>query len=169
MSQTIVKSGTDQAAINTVGNSPVFRVLRRDGSAADFDPGKISLALTKAFIAAEGESCALSSKLRDLVGRLTNQVVETMHRRLPDGGILHIEHIQDQVELALMRAGEHEVARRYVLYREARAKERAGSTGNLNETFNRSIVVVAPDGSKTPLDHAALRATIVEACEGLGA
>ena len=124
MSQTIVKSSNAQT-INASGGSPVFRVLRRDGSAADFDPAKISLALTKAFIAAEGESCALSSKLRDLVHRLTNQVVDTLHHRLPEGGILHIEHIQDQVELALMRAANTRSARRYVLYREARAQERA--------------------------------------------
>ena len=46
-------------------------------------------------------------------------------KRKPEGGAIHIEEIQDQVELALMRGGEHEVARAYVLYREKRSQERA--------------------------------------------
>jgi hypothetical protein len=39
--------------------------------------------------------------------------------------VLHIEQIQDQVELALMRGGHHQVARAYVPYREEHARARA--------------------------------------------
>jgi ribonucleotide reductase alpha subunit len=46
---------------------------------------------------------------------------EYFNRRLPSGGTIHIEEIQDQVELALMRTGEQKVARAYVIYREQRA------------------------------------------------
>ena len=57
--------------------------------------------------------------------KLTDGVVAALMKRKPEGGAIHIEEIQDQVELALMRGGEHEVARAYVLYREKRAQERA--------------------------------------------
>src|SRR6516164_2768917 len=122
---TSMHSGTAQASNAEV--EPTFKVLRRNNTVVDFEPTKIALAMTKAFIATEGSAGAESSKIRDLVQKLTNQVVETLKRRLPGGGLLHIEHIQDQVELALMRAGEQEVARRYILYREERAKERAAA------------------------------------------
>ena len=51
-------------------------------------------------------------------------------RRQPAGGTFHIEDVQDQVELSLMRDGAHDVARTYVLYRESArrsAPQRAGT------------------------------------------
>jgi ribonucleoside-diphosphate reductase alpha chain len=161
MSQTLAKP-----AVNATTSD--YKVLRRDGTVVDFDAGKISVAMTKAFIAAEGEACALSSRVRDLSNKLSVSVVETLRKRLPDGGILHIEHVQDQVELALMRAGEHEVARRYVLYREARAQKRAESSHGLHETLSRSLSVVSTDGTQSHLDIAELRGVISQACENLG-
>ncbi|MBV5274106.1 MAG: ribonucleoside-diphosphate reductase subunit alpha, partial [Lamprocystis purpurea] len=102
-----------------------LQVIRRNGQATAFDPNKIMVAMTKAFLAVEGGSAAASSRVHDRVHELTEQVASALTRRLPGGGIVHIEDIQDQVELALMRAGEHKVARDYVLYREERARERA--------------------------------------------
>ena len=61
--------------------------------------------------------------------KLTDAVVTALMKRKPEGGAIHIEEIQDQVELALMRGGEHEVARAYVLYREQRSQERAHGKG----------------------------------------
>src|SRR6267378_6139688 len=111
---------------------PVFsqyKIIRRNGAVVGFEPGKISVAVTKAFLAVEGGQSAASARIRDLVSALTDAVVGALVRRQPGGGTVHIEDIQDQVELALMRSGEHEVARAYVLYREARSMERARSTG----------------------------------------
>jgi ribonucleoside-diphosphate reductase alpha chain len=102
-----------------------WQVIRRNGKVTHFDPNKIKVAMTKAFLAVEGGSAAASSRIHDRVEALTEQVASALTRRLPGGGTVHIEDIQDQVELALMRAGEHKVARDYVLYREARARERA--------------------------------------------
>jgi len=161
MSQTLAKP-----AVNVTRSE--YKVLRRDGTVADFDATKISVAVTKAFIAAEGEACALSSRVRDLANKLSTSVVDTLRKRLPDGGILHIEHIQDQVELALMRAGEHEVARRYVLYREARAQKRAESGHGLHEALSRSLTVVGLDGTQRHLDIPELRNIIAQACSNLG-
>src|ERR1700677_1020695 len=80
-----------------------YKVLRRNNTVVDFDPKKIAIAMTKAFLAVEGKDAPESSRIKDLVQKLTPQIVETLKRRLPNGGLLHIEHIQDQVELALMR------------------------------------------------------------------
>ena len=102
-----------------------YKVIRRNGAVVGFEPGKISVAVTKAFLAVNGSQGAASARIRELVAGLTEAVVAALMRRQPQGGTLHIEDIQDQVELALMRSGEHDVARAYVLYREERAKARA--------------------------------------------
>jgi ribonucleoside-diphosphate reductase alpha chain len=104
-----------------------LQVIRRNGALVAFDADKIAVALTKAFLAVEGSQSSVSSRVREIVARLTQTVVRSLTRRSPDGGTVHIEDIQDQVELALMRSGEHDVARAYVLYRERRSAERAVS------------------------------------------
>ena len=102
-----------------------YKIIRRNGAVVGFEPAKISIAMTKAFLAVNGGTGAASARVREQVARLTDAVVQALVRRQPSGGTFHIEDIQDQVELALMRAGEHNVARAYVLYRDERAKERA--------------------------------------------
>ena len=77
-----------------------LQVIRRNGAVVEFNPEKISVALTKAFLAVEGSQSASSSRVREVVARLTEVVVRSLTRRLPDGGTVHIEDIQDQVELA---------------------------------------------------------------------
>ncbi len=102
-----------------------YKVIRRNGSVVGFEPMKISIAMTKAFLAIHGGQGAASARVRDEVAKLTDLVVGALMKRKPEGGAIHIEEIQDQVELSLMRGGEHEVARAYVLYRERRSQERA--------------------------------------------
>ena len=102
-----------------------LRVIKRNGAVVPYTDDKITVAITKAFLAVEGGNAAASSRIHDTVARLTEQVTATFKRRMPSGGTIHIEEIQDQVELALMRAGEQKVARDYVIYRDARSKERA--------------------------------------------
>ena len=141
-----------------------LQVIRRNGAVAKFDPEKISVALIKAFIAVEGGEAGASSRVREIVARLTAAVVAALTRRLPDGGAVHIEDIQDQVELALMRAGEHDVAKAYVLYREKRAAERATQT---TATPGGPALHVTENGQRRPLDLAAYRASVAVACAGL--
>src|SRR5689334_18587713 len=95
-----------------------YKVIRRNGAVVGFEPSKVTVAMTKAFIAVNGGTGAASARVRELVSDLTEQAVSALIRRQPTGGTFHIEDIQDQVELALMRSGEHDVARAYVLYRE---------------------------------------------------
>ncbi len=101
-----------------------LKVIRRNGTLTPFDANKIAIAMSKAFLAVEGTSAAGSTRIHDTVTQLARQIADAFNRRLPSGGTIHIEDIQDQVELLLMRSGEHKVARSYVLYREERRKIR---------------------------------------------
>ncbi|NMG04236.1 ribonucleoside-diphosphate reductase subunit alpha, partial [Azoarcus taiwanensis] len=143
-----------------------YQVIRRNGAIVPFDASKISIAMTKAFLAVEGRQGATSARIRDLVGKLTESVVGALTRRLPDGGTVHIEDIQDQVELALMRSGEHDVARAYVLYRERRAAERAAEKA-ARVAEGEPLLHVIDQGQRRPLDRASLLAKCAEACAGL--
>ncbi|WP_295577755.1 ribonucleoside-diphosphate reductase subunit alpha [uncultured Lamprocystis sp.] len=144
-----------------------LQVIRRNGQATAFDPNKIMVAMTKAFLAVEGGSAAASSRVHDRVHELTEQVASALTRRLPGGGIVHIEDIQDQVELALMRAGEHKVARDYVLYREERARERAHQAAAATPATEHPLRVTLADGSTRPLDVARIGRLVDEACREL--
>ncbi len=141
-----------------------YKVIRRNGAVVGFEPGKITVALTKAFLAVTGGQGAGSARVRELVEQLTDQVVQALMRRQPAGGTFHIEDIQDQAELALMRSGEHDVARAYVLYRERRAQERAAK---LREQVEQSTLHVVDGGERMPLDPRRLQALVDSACEGL--
>ncbi|MEK6389421.1 MAG: ribonucleoside-diphosphate reductase subunit alpha [Paraburkholderia tropica] len=142
------------------------KIIRRNGSVVGFEPSKIAIAMTKAFLAVNGGQGAASARVRELVEQLTQNVVRALVRSRPNGGTFHIEDIQDQVELALMRGGEHNVARAYVLYREKRNQERAHAP----ETAAPAApgINVTDNGVTRPLDMHALRALIVSSCEGLG-
>ncbi|MCO8168363.1 ribonucleoside-diphosphate reductase subunit alpha [Pseudomonas sp. 21LCFQ02] len=145
-----------------------LRVIKRNGTVVPYTDDKITVAITKAFLAVEGGTAAASSRIHDTVARLTEQVTTTFKRRMPSGGTIHIEEIQDQVELALMRAGEQKVARDYVIYRDSRAKERAGrAAADTAVKPHPSIRITRADGSLEPLDMARLHTIVSEACEGL--
>ena len=146
-----------------------LRVIKRNGTVVQFDDGKISVAITKAFLAVEGGTAAASSRIHETVAKLTEQVMGTFKRRMPSGGTIHIEDIQDQVELALMRAGEHKIARDYVIYREERARDRAAKAALSPETqaVASAINVRGADGQLAALDIERIRTVVAEACAGL--
>lgn len=144
-----------------------LRVIKRNGTVVAYTDDKITVAITKAFLAVEGGAAAASSRIHDTVARLTEQVTATFKRRMPSGGTIHIEEIQDQVELALMRAGEQKVARDYVIYRDSRAKERAVRAPEDDVQAHPSIRITRADGSFAPLDMGRLNTIVTEACEGL--
>jgi ribonucleoside-diphosphate reductase alpha chain len=146
-----------------------YKVIRRNGAVVGFEPAKITIAMTKAFIAVKGGQAAASAAVREQAARLTDLVVRAFLRRQPSGGTVHIEDIQDQVELSLMRGGEHEVARAYVLYREERAKERARQREKEAPATVPLPNVTDEHGRLKPLDFVRLSGLVREACEGLGA
>jgi ribonucleoside-diphosphate reductase alpha chain len=143
-----------------------YQIIRRNGAVVAFEPNKIAVALMKAFLAVHGTQGAASASVRETVDGLTEAVVRALLRSRPGGGTFHIEDVQDQVELGLMRGGHHEVARAYVLYRERRAQERARQ-GTPQAAAAPELHVI-DRGQRVPLDMAGLRALVEGACAGLG-
>ena len=147
-----------------------IRVIKRNGTVVPFDASKIEVAVTKAFLAVEGGTAAASSRIRETVKGLSQMITAVFTRRMPSGGTIHIEEIQDQVELALMRTGEQKVARDYVLYREeharARAAKRPAAEASADPQYPAFNVIQA-DGSRAPLDLNRIRTVVSEACAGL--
>ncbi|MFC0012927.1 ribonucleoside-diphosphate reductase subunit alpha [Devosia nitrariae] len=159
------------AAANTPSApaEPGFHVIRRNGAVTPFDATKISAALTKAFLAVEGSSASASRRIHEIVEDMTLDIVAALTRRSSEGRTLHIEDIQDQVELALMRGEHHKVARAYVLYREARARERAEAEARKPRVVPEEPELTMRDatGARVPLDTVRLERVILEACQGL--
>ena len=143
-----------------------LRVIKRNGDVVTFDASKIAVAMRKAFIAVEGDTVSASSRVRDFVEQASQNITHAFVRRMPDGGTVHIEDIQDKVELALMRAGEQKVARAYVLYREAHARARAAAGDEIAKPHPTLNVTLA-DGSRRPLDLGRIETLVVDACTGL--
>ena len=143
-----------------------LRVIKRNGAVVNYDESKIVVAITKAYLAEEGGTAAASARVRETVAKQAAQISTIFKRRMPSGGSIHIEEIQDQVELALMRTGEHKVARAYVLYRaeHTRLREQQRSQEQPSES---TIQVTYPDGTQAPLDTQRLQTVIDEACAGL--
>ena len=144
-----------------------FRVIRRNGKVTAFDGNKIKVAVTKAFLAVEGHGAAASTRIHNLVEELAAQIITALTRRMPAGGATHIEDIQDQVELALMRGGQHKVARSYVLYREERAQKRKAEQQKAPPKSSSTLKVTLPDGDTVPLDDDRLLRVVEEACTGV--
>ena len=145
-----------------------YRIIRRNGAVVAFEPSKISVAVTKAFIAVNGGQAAQSASIRELVEQLTNNVVAALVRRQPSGGTFHIEDVQDQVELSLMRSGEHDVARAYVLYRAKQMEERkAAREAQGGAAVAAPQIHVVDGGTRRQLDIEEVRSLIGAACVGL--
>ena len=148
----------------------LIKVIRRNGTVTPFDVNKIAVAMTKAFLAVEGDTAASSSRIHEKVANLTKKIADTFTRRLRSGGTIHIEEIQDQVELELMRTAEYKVAKSYVLYREERRRARALEKQEKEAADKKETAILRvtmPDGAIVPLDMGALRKQVEHACSGL--
>ena len=143
-----------------------YQIIRRNGAVVPFEPAKIAVAMMKAFLAVHGTQGAASASVRETVDQLTQAVVRALLRSRPGGGTFHIEDVQDQVELGLMRGSHHEVARAYVLYRERRTQERA--THKEQQVTNEPVLHVIDQGQRVALDTARLKFLVEAACAGLG-
>ncbi|HWV14632.1 MAG TPA: ribonucleoside-diphosphate reductase subunit alpha [Cellvibrio sp.] len=146
-----------------------LRIIKRNGTVVPFDASKIAIAMTKAFLAVEGGTAAASTRVHETVDNLTKQITATFKRRMPSGGTIHIEEIQDQVELVLMRSGEQKIARDYVLYRESHSRMRAEKRASAQQPDAEypSINVTLANGDRAPLDIARMRTIVSEACANL--
>ncbi len=156
-------SGSPALAPHVLAN---YQIIRRNGSVVAFEPSKVAIAMMKAFLAVHGTQGAASASVRETVDGLTQAVTRALVRSRPGGGTFHIEDVQDQVELGLMRGGHHEIARAYVLYREKRAQERAKQAAPA--ASDAPTLHVLDGGERVPLDHNHLGQLIESACQGLG-
>src|SRR5579872_2245426 len=148
---------------NTFSPQPgQLRVIRRNGKVVPYDASKVAVAMTKAFLATSGPNSPSSESIHAKVALLVQEIDQRFKRRLTENPIIHIEDIQDQVELALMRAGEREVARAYVLYREEHRKAREHQAPD-----EPLLHVLLDDGLRVPLDIGRLRARVKAACHDL--
>ena len=143
-----------------------YQIIRRNGSVVPFEPNKIAVAIMKASLAVHGTQGAASASVRETVDALTQQVMRALMRSRPGGGTFHIEDVQDQVELGLMRGGHHEVARAYVLYRERRTQERAKQ--QVQAAPAAPTLHVMDGAQRVALDMEALTERIRNACSDLG-
>ena len=147
-----------------------YQIIRRNGAVVPFEPNKIAVAMMKAFLAVHGTQGAASASVRETVDGLTQAVIRALMRSRPGGGTFHIEDVQDQVELGLMRGGHHEIARAYVLYREKRTQERAleRSRQASHQMPEIASLHVIDRGQRVALDVNRLQALIEASCAGLG-
>ena len=162
--QTATTTSSEDLNITAPGK---LRVIKRNGKVVSFEEDKIKIAVTKAFLANESGNAAASERIHRKVEDITKEVEDIFSRRMPSGGTLHIEEIQDQVELQLMRSEEYIVARKYILYRDERASQRTKGKPAQTNIKAPAISVTKKDGSKVSLDINKLAALVNHACEGL--
>ena len=168
------QEGAGQQSMETIPSDDLnitapgkLRIIKRNGKVVPFEEDKIKVAVTKAFLANESGNAAASERIHIKVEEITAEVQEIFKRRMPSGGTLHIEEIQDQVELQLMRNEEYVVARKYILYREERAAERTKDTPQQTNIDAPKISVTKKDGTQVPLDIDRLASVVNHACDGL--
>jgi ribonucleoside-diphosphate reductase alpha chain len=166
-------SGLMNLPVDRVGAATVhplnhYQIIRRNGAVVPFEPNKIAVAMMKAFLAVHGTQGAASASVREVVEELTQNVVRALMRSRPGGGTFHIEDVQDQVELGLMRSSNHEVARAYVLYRERRTQERSQQPQAVATVPQEPALHVTDHGKRVALDLNYLKTLMVNACAGLG-
>ena len=164
-----VLAGNPAAGDTNAQSNPLahYQIIRRNGGVVPFEPNKIAVAMMKAFLAVHGTQGAASASVRETVDGLTQAVIRALMRSRPGGGTFHIEDVQDQVELGLMRGGHHEIARAYVLYREKRTQERARQPQTA--TPAAPLIHVTDRGNRVALDVRNLQALIEASCANLGA
>ena len=88
----------------------MIRVIKRDDSREEFNIGKISSAIEKAFMAEH------KFYTKDIIEMLALRVTADFNKKIKDEEI-SVEDIQDSVEVVLIQAGYIDVAKSYMVYR----------------------------------------------------
>ena len=141
----------------------ILQVIKRDKRLVPYDSQCVETAIKKAFLAVEGDLTTQSTRVNQIASRLAESITNSFKNRWPGGGLVHIESIQDKVQLALMVEGEHDVAVSYVLYRDQRRKERADE--QLTPAL-KTLHVIDRKGQRSELSTKWLRELIDQACNG---
>lgn len=146
-----------------------FTVRKRDGRIVPFDESRILLAIEAAFLATLGHADPedLGEEYSATIQKITDRVVEHCISRALEGHLLEIELVQDSVEEHLMQMAPTGVARRYIIYREDRRKQRAvKGIRNQDGSFIDQIFITKQDGKREPLDPQRIRRQFIKAVYG---
>lgn len=148
----------------------LYTTTKRDGKAVSFKPEKITLAIARAFRACNGG--ILTEELLETARKISADVIADIRAQWPEGKCLNIEEIQDLVEKNLMTAGYHDIAHRYIAYREERArirraKERKDDATAVSSDWVKHITYKTSDGREEPVPLQEIRFAIESCCEGL--
>lgn len=95
----------------------MYKVIKRDGSVAEFDIAKISGAIAKAF-GALNKPCDPND-----IDFIALKVTADFEDKIKDD-LISVEAIQDSAEQVLIQSGHSDVAKAYILYRREREKLR---------------------------------------------
>lgn len=147
-------------------NPGLLKTIKRNGTVVNYDDNNIKVAITKAFIANEGGNAPTSDRVHRQIDEITRQISQVFKRRMPGGGAIHIEDVQDQVELALMRNGHYQVARAYVLYREEHRKARKPESAPKAKD-SKGLMITMPNGELQALDTERVKVIVNESCRKL--
>ena len=167
MSDTLAPARTyyiDSPTVVGITKPGTLKIIKRNRNIVAFDESKIQVAITKAYLAVEGSNAVASDRIRDQIQQLTKEVADALKSRFPIDGVINIEFVQDQVELALMRNSQNKVARAYVLYRDERRKERERSEKKELAKDKNTLLITMPDGSIQELDKKRMATIVDEAC-----
>lgn len=156
--ESLTASSTRHLGGSALAAPPIVEVIKRDGRTVGYDRARIAHAIEMAFRAEAKVPYpdAFDARYFDDIDAVTDAVELVLATHQPDVA-LPIETIQDEVERALMDKGHYAVARRYIIYRQARAERRRG----------RRLRIREADGHESMLESAVLRGLVVEAAQGL--
>ena len=144
----------------------LYSVVKRDGKVVSFKQEKVTFAIAKALIA--HNKGIYNEILIEKANEFSDKVASEIRTRWPEGKAVNIEEIQDLVEKVIMAAGYHDVAKRYIIYREERAKARRTSQVQVEESIEWvKNLVIKTDKGERPIDLDEVRFKLETCCKGL--
>jgi len=130
------------------------QVKKRNGSVVDFTVEKITTAIAKAF---QENSVSMTD---DQLVEMTRVIVAKIDERFPET-TPSVEHIQDIVELTIMEAGYHDVAKAYIIYRYEHTKIREKKKEEVLEAIDaHTLFVTKRSGKKEKFSLEKIRKTL---------
>ncbi len=145
----------------------LYSIIKRDGKVVSFKQEKITLAIAKALIA--HNKGIYNEILIEKAHELSDKAISEIKARWPDGKSVSIEEIQDLVEKVIMAGGYHDVAKRYIIYREDRAKSRRNQQVQTEESIEwaKNLLIKNDKGEDRPIDFDEVRFKFESCCKSL--
>src|ERR1035437_10957198 len=120
------------------------KIKKRNGEIADFNPGKVTIAVQKAFAAVLGDSHDIDA------ADIMRVVVDSIDAKFGNTAFMpSVEDIQDLVETALMERGYFNVAKDYIIYRYEHEKKREEKKQEVAEMIGENaLFITKKNGAK---------------------